>query len=527
MAIIISNDTVKPQMYGAEGEGTENVTPEVAKANIQFGKGSIDKVLAKVGDADGNVYFGNDTDTGSGIVVADGNIVSSKILNVVATEEEAATYYTEGDDIPEGKNVGDVKTELIPASITITYIDDDNKISTSTINVPGADLESRVSAIEALVYADENSTIDKLQEVLTWFAQVSDTEESYKVEIGEGEDSSTVELGVGQLGLLTTVAENKLAIEELKTVIDNLDVTEETVGDGNVKVTYSEEDGIVTISDVTVDETTVTFTAATEAVEASEGVEAVPAKSANLSIPEDAEGVEAGTEAKKLLTGQAIAQIKAYVDAVAEANQEGVTIAEGSEDYLSVDDVNDHKIGVKTTALGDAVGMTKDVDEDGNVTWKKADGTVGDAPGLATAADVAAEIVADEEVIAAALNDHELRINALQAKEITIESETAASGIASDGKAETTVEATDDLPAYTIPAVDELTLEDTAGKTTYTIKNGEATIAPSIVVYNEETVQALLDALQAERIRANEAEAKLQAQISDHENRLTWIELND
>ena len=67
-----------------------------------------------------------------------------------------------------------------------------------------------------------------------------------------------------------------------------------------------------------------------------------------------------------------------------------------------------YNIAAKITSIKDAVGMTKN--EDG--TWSSADGTVTD--GLVSAADVAAEIVADEQVIAAALNDHESRIKVIE-----------------------------------------------------------------------------------------------------------------
>lgn len=511
MAIIISNETIAPTVYGA------NEVPEVQKANIQFGKGSIAKVLEKVGKTDDpNVYFGYDSTNKAGIVVADGKLMSSKVLDVVATEEVAATYYTEGDEIPEGKNVGDVKTQLVPASITITYVEN-KEIKTATINVPGADLEKRVKAIEDLVYADENNTIDKLQEVLTWFAEVSDTKESYTVKLGEGEDAPTVELGKGQLGLLTSVAQNKKDIEDLKAVIDDLDVEETEVGDGNVTVTYSETDGKVEISSVDVAETSGTFTAATEATDDDE------AKPANLSVAE--------ADAAKLLNAGAIANIKAYVDAVAEANQEGVTIAEGSEDYLEVDADDDHKIGVKTTALGDAVGLTKVVDEKtGAVTWTNASGEIVPT-GLATAADVAAEIVADEEVIAAALNEHELAIKNLASKAITVTSsknnivDLSTGGTTETGEF-TVVDGKITKNDY-VPALDNIPFDGTDATTTYTIKNGDTAVEETIVSVNASVITKLLSIIQSERVRANNAEAALKQQLNEHENRLTWIELGD
>lgn len=98
-----------------------------------------------------------------------------------------------------------------------------------------------------------------------------------------------------------------------------------------------------------------------------------------------------------------------------------LSVMEGSEDYVEVDGL---EVGVKTKALGDAVGMTKDADG-----WHAADGSV-TTDGLASAADVAAELVADEEVIAAALNAHEERLDSLEAVELDAAlSETSTNGV--------------------------------------------------------------------------------------------------
>ena len=87
-------------------------------------------------------------------------------------------------------------------------------------------------------------------------------------------------------------------------------------------------------------------------------------------------------------------------------------------DYFSVTedstDTNDndrnYKIDLKVVNLGDAVGMTYD-----EVTgkWSAPEGSTA-VNGLASAADVANELVSDEKVIAAALNDHETRIDTLE-----------------------------------------------------------------------------------------------------------------
>lgn len=106
-----------------------------------------------------------------------------------------------------------------------------------------------------------------------------------------------------------------------------------------------------------------------------------------------------------------------YVSSVAQAADGTITITredlpvigvnEDSENYASINEA--HEIEIKTSTLG-SVGLAKG--EDG----KYAAGEANDATGLAVAADVAAELVNDEEVIAAALNDHEERVLALESK---------------------------------------------------------------------------------------------------------------
>lgn len=86
-------------------------------------------------------------------------------------------------------------------------------------------------------------------------------------------------------------------------------------------------------------------------------------------------------------------------------------------DYYSVtetgaDDDNDYnyEIELNVVRLSDAVGMTYD---ETTGKWSAPEGSSVE-DGLASAADVANELVSDEKVIAAALNDHEARIDALE-----------------------------------------------------------------------------------------------------------------
>ena len=117
-------------------------------------------------------------------------------------------------------------------------------------------------------------------------------------------------------------------------------------------------------------------------------------------------------EAKKHVVSDKTATAGNYVSGVHVSETGALTIDEtalpqlsvkaGSGDFVAVDN---HQVEIKTVSLIDTVGMTKGSDG----TWT-AGTAVAQSNGLATAADVAAEIVADEEVIAAALNDHESRL---------------------------------------------------------------------------------------------------------------------
>ena len=488
MAIIISNETIAPAVYGG-AEEAQPVANSVLDANIQFGKGSIAKVLEKVGTNDPNIYFGNDASTGAGIVVADGKLMSSKVLDVKVIEE-----------VPGVKGDDGTITGFVPAGLKITYVQD-GSVGEATLTTSTSGLESRIKALEDFnTIADSDDKINTVKDILDWFDTVSEASTNYTVTI----DGSIMDLGKGQAGLLTSVARNKKDIADIKTTIDSLDVADTSVGSGNVVVKYKQENGKVTISDVSVTETSAVFTEATQDA------------SANLS---------AG-DTSALLTGESISAIKDYVDAVAAANQEAIKINNDSSVYLTVDESNDHLIGVKVTTLGEAVGLTKKE----NGTWVTPEGVTAVAPGLATAADVAAEIVADEKVIAAALNEHELAINALENKEITVSSSTGDITGLSTGSTAATGEFTVDGSIITsntyVPALENVVFDGTGATKTYTIKNGDTSVVETIVSVDASVViTSLLNIIQAERVRANNAEAALQHKLNEHENRLKWIEL--
>ena len=490
MAIIISNETIAPAVYGG-AEEAQPVANSVLDANIQFGKGSIAKVLEKVGTNDPNIYFGNDASTGAGIVVADGKLMSSKVLDVKVIEE-----------VPGVKGDDGTITGFVPAGLKITYVQD-GSVGEATLTTSTSGLESRIKALEDFnKVADSDGKINTVKDILDWFDSVSEASTNYTVTV----DGSVMDLGKGQAGLLTSVAHNKKDIADIKATIDSLDVQDTSVGNGNVVVKYKQENGLVTISDVSVTETSALFTEATQDT------------SANLSV----------TSASALLTGESISAIKNYVDAVALANQEEITIKTDSSAYLTVDASNDHLIGVNVTTLGDAVGLTKSE----NGTWVTPEGVTAVAPGLATAADVAAEIVADEKVIAAALNEHEIAINALEDKQITVSSTTGNITDLSTGSTNATGELTVNGSIITsnnyIPALENIVFNGAGATKTYTIKNGDTSVEETIVSVDASAViTSLLNIIQAERVRANNAEATLQHKLNEHENRLKWIELGE
>ena len=111
---------------------------------------------------------------------------------------------------------------------------------------------------------------------------------------------------------------------------------------------------------------------------------------------------------------------------VTRADLPALSVKTGSETYVGV---ANHEVEIKTSALG-SVGITLE-----NGKWKP--GTATSDTGLATAADVATEIANDELVIAAALNDHETRMQTAEADITTAKADIAA--LKAEDKVHTTV----------------------------------------------------------------------------------------
>ena len=355
-------------------------------------------------------------------------------------------------------------------------------------------LNTRVTNIETLIGDAENpdadSVINKVTEVIDWFKDVSETEKGAT--------------------LISDVAANKAAIGT-KTVentnsiykrIEDLEAKKHTVSDvtattgkyvSGVKV---DDTGALTIKET---ELTAAGVAATPITAGDETV-AVEGDKVSKQIASLAKSIKAAAktadDAIKALDVTDTAVAGQYVSAVSEtdgkitvtrADLPTLSVKTGSEQFAAV---NNHEVEIKTTALN-TVGLTKT--EAGK--WQ-AGAVDAKSTGLATAADVAAEIVSDEEVIATALNDHENRLKTVEGKEITVSS--AKSNVAISG--------TD--------------FNVTNGKVTFTIHNGDKAVAETITAYTEDTVKALVELYAKEKARAEAAEAKLDV-------RLSWIEVGN
>ena len=369
-------------------------------------------------------------------------------------------------------------------------------------------LDTRVTNIETLIGDAENpdtdSVINKVTEVIDWFKDVSETEKGAT--------------------LISDVAANKAAIGT-KTVentnsiykrIEDLEAKKHKVSDvtaatgkyvSGVKV---DETGALTIKEtaLTADGVAATSISAGDETVAVDG-DKVSTQIANLAKSIKA-AAKTADDAIKALDVTDAAVDGQYVSAVSEtdgkitvtrADLPTLSVKTGSEQFAAV---NNHEVEIKTTALN-TVGLTKT----GAGKWQA--GTVdAKSTGLATAADVAAEIVSDEEVIATALNDHENRLKTVEGKEITVSS-------AKSDVAISVAEVKDGSNVVTTAATN---FNVTNGKVTFTIHNGDKAVAETITAYTEDTVKALVELYAKEKARAEAAEAELDV-------RLSWIEVGN
>ena len=369
-------------------------------------------------------------------------------------------------------------------------------------------LNTRVTNIETLIgdaeNSDTDSVINKVTEVIDWFKDVSETEKGAT--------------------LISDVAANKAAIgtksvENTNSIykrIEDLEAKKHKVSDvtaatgkyvSGVKV---DETGALTIKETAL---TAAGVAATPITAGNETV-AVEGDKVSTQIANLAKSIKAAAktadDAIKALDVTDTAVVGQYVSAVSEtdgkitvtrADLPTLSVKTGSEQFAAV---NNHEVEIKTTALN-TVGLTKT--EAGK--WQAGTADV-QSTGLATAADVAAEIVSDEEVIATALNDHENRLKTVEGKEITVSS-------AKSDVAISVAEVKDGSNVVTTAATN---FNVTNGKVTFTIHNGDKAVAETITAYTEDTVKALVELYAKEKARAEAAEAKLDV-------RLSWIEVGN
>ena len=369
-------------------------------------------------------------------------------------------------------------------------------------------LNTRVTNIETLIGDAENpdtdSVINKVTEVIDWFKDVSETEKGATL-------ISDVAANKAAIGTKTVENTNSIykRIEDLEAKKHKVsDVTADTGKYvSGVKV---DETGALTIKETAL---TADGVAATPITAGDETV-AVEGDKVSKQIASLAKSIKAAAktadDAIKALDVTDTAVVGQYVSAVSEtdgkitvtrADLPTLSVKTGSEQFAAV---NNHEVEIKTTALN-TVGLTKT--EAGKWQAGTADAK---STGLATAADVAAEIVSDEEVIATALNDHENRLKTVEGKEITVSS-------AKSDVAISVAEVKDSSNVVTTAATN---FNVTNGKVTFTIHNGDKAVAETITAYTEDTVKALVELYAKEKARAEAAEAKLDV-------RLSWIEVSN
>ena len=517
-------------------EETPAVYGVPASVAVKFGYGTLTNVLAKIGTADdGVIYFGYDDTNSTGAIVSRGKLVSSKILDIKTTAAVA------------GKD-GSVSQE---AQIVISYIATDKTVKTLQIPVSASaqlkSLADRLTAVETLVgkktdtkdpdtvfgaiafeadratkaedglntrvtnietligdanKPDEDQVINKVTEVIKWFDKVPEGDEG-------GKD------------LIADVAANKTAIGTEKTTdkpgtgiykrIEDLEAkhkgSDVSAAEGKyVSGVKLDDTGTLSIKETAL---TAAGVAATPITGSATKV-AVTGNNVALQIDSLATSIKsASTSATKAIEDLHVTDTSVNGQYVAEVSQTNgkIKVQRKALPTLSVNadstqfvGVNDHVVNIKTTALN-TVGLTKT--EAGK--WQA--GTVdAKSTGLATAADVAGEIVSDEQVIATALNEHETRLKTVEDKKITV----------SSAKSNVAIKVAEVKDVNQVVTTAATNFNVTNGKVTFTIYNGDTAVTETITAYTEDTVKSLVELYAKEKARAEAAEAELN-------KKLTWI----
>lgn len=461
-------------VFGTIAKETDRATTEEGKLSVRIKTLEDKKYTSVTPKADGHVK----------VTVSDDNVVT-----------------VSEDDIASAALLGTVDD----AAGTATAF---GKIVSETERATAAEggLNTRVTNIETLITSDKDGTINKVSEVIDWFKGVAE--------------------GEGGAKLLSDVAANKTAIGT-ETVdgtagtgiykrIEDLEAKKHKVSDVTadagkcVSGVHVDENGALTIDQTELSAANI------NAIAIADGADTVAVKGdkVDAQIASLAKSIKAAAktadDAIKALDVEDTAVDGKYVSAVSErdgkitvtrADLPTLSVKAGSEQFAAV---NNHEVEIKTTVLN-TVGLTKT--EAGKWQAGTVDAT---STGLATAADVAAEIVSDEEVIATALNDHETRLHTVETKEITVSSDKSDVAISVD-------EVKDSSDVVTTSATN---FNVTGGKVTFTIHNGDKAVAETITAYTEDTVKALVELYAKEKARAEAAEAKL-------DERLSWIEVSN
>lgn len=462
-------------VFGTIAKETDRATTEEGKLSARIKTLEDKKYTSVTPKADGHVK----------VIVSDDNVVT-----------------VSEDDIASAALLGTVDDVAGTATAF-------GKIVSETERATAAEggLNTRVTNIETLITSDKDGTINKVSEVIDWFKGVAE--------------------GEGGAKLLSDVAANKTAIGT-ETVddtagtgiykrIEDLEAKKHKVSDVTadagkcVSGIHVDENGALTIDQAELAASNINATA----IVAGDDTVAVEGDKVALQIESLAKSIKTATksadDAIKALDVTDTAEEGKYVSAVSQkdgvitvtrADLPTLSVKVGSEQFVGVDN---HAVEIKTTALN-TVGLTKNAD-----TGKWQAGTAdAESTGLATAADVAAEIVSDEEVIATALNDHENRLKTVEGKEITVTS-------AKSDVAISVAEVKDSSDVVTTAATN---FNVTDGKVTFTIHNGDKDVAETITAYTEDTLKALVELYAKEKARAEAAEAAL-------DTRLSWIEVNN
>ena len=315
------------------------------------------------------------------VSVPAGNEAAALVASREAGNVKKIYFFADGRIVNNGKEYSIATTDYAAVKAAVTKLDGAETVTGSVLNlIKGAkdELNNTISAVDT-----------KVDGVNTRVAAIETL-------IGGAEDADAT-------------------INTVKEVLDWFAGVQET------------DKGAQLIADVAANKTAI----------GTKAVEGGAAASGLYKEIEDAKAaaIAANTAAIEALDVTDAAEAGKYVSAVSQTDGKitvtraalpTLSVKTGSETYVGV---ANHEVEIKTSALG-SVGITFE-----NNKWTA--GTATSETGLATAADVATEIANDELVIAAALNDHEARIQTAESDITTAKADIAA--LKAEDKVHTTV----------------------------------------------------------------------------------------